>query len=102
LAVTATGRTAGYEWKGYSDTTGTRKPQSINLDEREISSQQFLQHVNLEAQKAKLSHLLHKYKNHFTKKPGKCNCLEYHFQLQGGSSKSRNSRHIPFALGKEM
>jgi hypothetical protein len=42
LSVTATGRSAGYERKGYSDTTGTRKPQSIHLDERQISSQLFL------------------------------------------------------------
>jgi hypothetical protein len=54
------------------------------------------------AQKAKLSNVLHRYKDHFTKERGKCNCFEYRFQLQGGLPKSRNSRPIPFALDKEV
>lgn len=107
LSVKATGRVAGYERKGHYGTIQTPNPESRNMDEDEISTQLLLQDINLqdslsEAQKAKLLNLVHKYKPHFTKKPGKCNCFKYRFELQGGLPKSRNSRPIPFALRKEV
>ena len=46
--------------------------------------------------------MLHRYKTHFTKIPGKCKVFEYKFQMQGGVPKSRCSRAIPFALRKEV
>jgi hypothetical protein len=36
------------------------------------------------------------------KKPGKCNCSEYSFQVQGGVPKSRNTRPVSFVLHKEV
>lgn len=107
LSVKATGRVAGYERKGHYGTIQTPNPESRNMDEDEISTQLLLQDINLqdslsEAQKAKLLNLVHKYKPHFTKKTGKCNCFKYRFELQGGLPKSRNSRPIPFALRKEV
>ena len=75
------------------------KAQATNPDERKVGCQLVLQKINIEdtlsePQKEKLSTLLLKYQTHITKKPGKCNCFEYRFHLQGEVPKSRNSRPI--------
>jgi hypothetical protein len=54
-----------------------------------------------ESQKEKLLNPL-KYQAHFTKKPRKCSCFKYQFQLQGGVPKFQNSRPVPFALHKDV
>ena len=94
LSVVATDRVTSNERKGYYNIAENAKAQATNPDEREDSLP--------ESQKEKLSTLLHKYQAHFTKKPGKCNCFEYRFQLQGGVPKSRKCRPIQFALRKEV
>ena len=55
-----------------------------------------------EVEKQKLLDVLHRYKTHFTKIPGKCKVFEYKFQMQGEVPKSRCSRAIPFALRQEV
>jgi hypothetical protein len=42
--------------------------------------------------------VLMKYQPHLTKRPGKCNGFEYHFNNVGKLPKSASSRTIPFAL----
>jgi hypothetical protein len=93
LSVAATDRVAGNERKGCCNTVQNAKVQATNPDEREVSSQVVLRSINIEdslseSQKEKLSTLLLRYQAHFTKKPGKCNCFEYRFQLRGGMPKS--------------
>ena len=104
MSVAATDRVTGNERKGYYNTVQNAKAQATNPDERELSSQLVLHNLNIEdtlseSQKEKLSTLLLKHQAYL---PGKCNCFEYRFQLEGGVPKSRNSRAIPFALRKEV
>jgi len=107
LSVAATDRVTGNERKGYYNTVQNAEAQATNPCEKEVSSHLMLQNIKIEdslseSQKEKLSNLLLKYEVHFTKNPGKCNCFEYRFQLQGRVPESRNSRPIPFALSKEV
>jgi hypothetical protein len=107
LSVAVTDRVLGNERKEYYDTVGCVKAQAIKPDGSEVSPQVVFQNINIEddlseSQKEKLSTILLKYQANFTKKPGKCNCFEYQFHLQGGVRKFRNSRPIPFALRKEV
>jgi len=53
-------------------------------------------------EKCKLLELICKYQEHFVTRPGRCNMFEYRFQMQGGLSKSCNSRPIPFSLRREV
>jgi hypothetical protein len=51
-----------------------------------------------ENQRDQLLAVLMKYQPHLTKRPGKCNGFEYHFNIVGKLLKSASSRTIPFAL----
>jgi hypothetical protein len=98
LSVAATDRVAGNERKGYYDTVERAKAQATKPDECEVSPQVVFQNIKIEvdlseSQKEKLSTLLLKYQNNFTKKPGKCNCFEYRFQLQGGAKVQEQQTH---------
>ena len=89
----ATDRVTSNERKVYYNTVQNAKAQATNPGEKEVSSHLMLQNIKIEdslseSQKEKLSNLLIKYEVYFTKKPGKCNCFEYRFQLQGGVPKS--------------
>jgi len=53
-------------------------------------------------QKEQLYALLLRYKNHLTKRPGRCNQFEYKFEMTGDMPKSRNARPIPFALRAQV
>jgi hypothetical protein len=81
------------------------KTQTINPGRGESDPHLELRDVNVEGslpehQKYKLLTLLFTYQTQFSKKPGKCNCFEYSFQVQGGTPKFQNCRPIPFALHK--
>jgi hypothetical protein len=76
-------------------------------DEREVSSQLVLGNINIEdslseSWKERLLNLSLKYQAHFTKKPRKCDCFKYRFQLQGGVPKFQNSSPIQFLLCREV
>ena len=42
------------------------------------------------------------YKNHLTKRPGRCNQFEYKFEMTGDMPKSRNAQPITFALRAQV
>jgi len=46
--------------------------------------------------------VLMKYQPHLTKRPGKCNGFEYHFNIVGKLPKSAGSRTLPFALRDDV
>jgi hypothetical protein len=46
----------------------------------------------------KLYQVLHRYKDHLTTKPGKCNLFSYEFKVEADKPIIGVSRHIPFAL----
>jgi hypothetical protein len=43
-----------------------------------------------------------KYQSHLTKRPGKCNGFEYHFDIVGKLPKSASSKTIPFAFRDDV
>jgi hypothetical protein len=55
-----------------------------------------------ENQRDQLLAVLVKYQPHLTKRPGKCNGFEYHFNIVGNLTKSASSRTIPFALRDDV
>jgi hypothetical protein len=90
------------------DTTTVQKAkaQATKPDEREVSPHLEFRNINVEhslseSQKENLLAQILQYKDRFTKRPGKCSCFEYRFQLKG-VPKSRNSRPIPFSLRREV
>jgi hypothetical protein len=116
LSVSTTEHVAGNVRKGYYDTGQNAKAQAAKPDDGEVSLKLAFQNINVEnslseSHKENLLALILQYKKHFTKKPGKCNCFEYRFLLQGGVPQSPtvdpyhfarrsaavpNSRPIPF------
>ena len=107
LSITAKGEVTGDIQKRYYDTVKNARKQGTKPDDRAPKSESVLRDVNVEEgvqghQRNRLLTLLLEYQDHFSKKPGKCNCFEYNFQVQGGVPNSRNSRPIPFALHKEV
>ena len=55
-----------------------------------------------EIQRNQLLAVLMKYQPHLTKRPGKCNGFEYHFNVEGKLPKATSSRTIPFTLRDEV
>ena len=107
LSVSTKDRVAGNELKGQYDTKQDAKSEAVKPDGKEVNSNLVIQSINMEnslsaSQKENLLTLILKYRDHFSKKPGKCNCFEYSYHLQGGTPKSRNSRPIPFVLRREV
>jgi len=49
-------------------------------------------------QHKELYEVLIKYQQHLTKRPGRCNMLEYEFKIEGDMPPTANSRPIPFGL----
>jgi hypothetical protein len=67
-----------------------------SLRKDDVSSQ--VEKVNLsEAQRIQLSAVLIKYLDHLTTKPGKCNLMEYKFQVKSEQPIVSYSRPVPFA-----
>jgi hypothetical protein len=59
--------------------------------------------VNLsEAQRNQLSAVLIKYLEHLTTKPGKCNLMDYKFQVKSDQLIVSYSRSVPFAQRPAM
>jgi len=56
----------------------------------------------MKKQRDQLLAVLMKYQPHLTKRPGKCNGFEYHFDIVGKLPKSASSRTIPFALRDDV
>jgi len=53
-------------------------------------------------QKEQLYALMLRYKNHLTRRHGRCNQFEYKFEMTGDMSKSRNTRPITFELRAQV
>ena len=107
LSVSTKDRVAGNERKGQYDTGQDAKSKTIKPDGREVNRKLMFQSIDMEnslseSQKENLLTLILKYRDHCSKKPGRCNCFEYSYHLQGGTPKSRNSRPIPFSLRQEV
>jgi hypothetical protein len=93
LSVSTTDHVAVNERKRYYDILQIAKVQAAKPDDEEVSLKLAFQNIRVqdslsECHKENLLELILQYKNHFTKKPGKCNCFEYRFLLQDGVPKS--------------
>jgi hypothetical protein len=93
--------------QGRSNAGITRSYDLEGLDKEEVDSSLSLEQLQIEEnlsyeEKCKLLELICKYQEHFVTRPGRCNMFEYRFQKQGESSKSCNSRPIPFSLRCEV
>jgi hypothetical protein len=53
-------------------------------------------------QQEDLYNVLAKYRQHLTKRPGKCSQFEYEFKIEGSMPHSTNSRPTPFALRNQL
>jgi hypothetical protein len=107
VSVTTRDRCAGTEHEGSDHPARSAKAQAARPDERAVEPTLALQHINVadglsELQRDRLSTLILRYREYFSRRPGRCNCYEYKFQLQGGVPKSWNSRSIPFSFQSEV
>ena len=84
--------------------SGTNK---LGTDERTISEEQLCTKVCEDnrlstEQQEDLYNVLAKYRQHLTKRPGKCTQFAYDFKIEGSMPHSANSRPIPFALRNQV
>ena len=80
--------------------SGTNK---LGTDDRTISEEQLCTKVCEDnrlstEQQEDLYNVLAKYRQHLTKRPGKCTQFAYDFKIEGSMPHSVNSRPIPFTL----
>jgi len=82
------GHVAGCDRAGTNSTTQATINNSGLSDSRDVTSEQLRAKVDENAdlsdfQKEQLYALLSKYRSHLTKRPGRCNQLEYKFEMTG-------------------
>ena len=90
-----------------NDTAQATISNSDPSDSRDVTSEQLRAKIEVnnnlsDFQKEKLYALLLRYKNHLTKRPGRCNQFEYKFEMTRDMTKSRNARPITFALRAQV
>jgi hypothetical protein len=107
MSVLTLDRCADKEREGSNHSAQSAKVQAARPDEGGVNPTLALQHINVEDglsefQRERLSTLLLRYREYFSRRPRKCTCYEYKFQLQGGVLKSQNGRPIPFSLRREV
>ena len=84
--------------------SGTNK---LRTDDRTISEEQLYTKVCeynrlSPEQQEDLYNVLAKYRQHLTKRPGKCTQFAYDFKIEGSLTHSANSRPAPFALRNQV
>jgi hypothetical protein len=107
MPVATLDRSMGEERREVNHPAQSVKEQGARPEKGEVNATSALQYIHVEeglskSQKERLSTLILQYQEYFSRRPGKCNCYEYKFQVQDGVPKSRHSRPIPFSLRREV
>jgi len=98
---------AGCDKTGTNGTTQATINSSDLSDNRNVTSEQLRAKVDENAdlsdfQKERLYAILSKYGSHLTKRPGRCNHIEYTFEMTGDMPKSRNARPVTFTVRAQI
>jgi hypothetical protein len=95
MPVTTVEISAGEELREVNHPKQIIKEFTARPEEREVNVTSARRSIHVEeglskSQKEGLSTLILRYQEYFSRRPGKCNCYEYKFQVQDGVPKSRH------------